>query len=263
MEDEAARLWRPFYGNDDIDEGKGRRLRRSAWFFLFFLMAGAWMASAETPAVAGNDAVVTPVTPAHHQPSWEFGPFINYGNGIGVRSDFHFLSAGFQLGKTLTPVVHAGAFSGQFELGGNIMPLWQAYTPAPGLQDLIIGGVNYGLVPFGGGTYRGVSVTPVIFRWNFHTKSERFQPWIQAAGGVIYTTHKFPPDELVVHGTPGGTCVWNFSSQGGGGIHIFTRARRSIDIGVNGEHISSASLGDRNPGVNASIQMQVGYTFWK
>jgi hypothetical protein len=28
-------------------------------------------------------------------------------------------------------------------------------------------------------------------------------------------------------------------------------------------HISSASLGDRNPGVNASIQVQVGYTIWK
>jgi hypothetical protein len=28
-------------------------------------------------------------------------------------------------------------------------------------------------------------------------------------------------------------------------------------------HISSASLGDRNPGVNGLIQIQVGYTFWK
>jgi len=28
-------------------------------------------------------------------------------------------------------------------------------------------------------------------------------------------------------------------------------------------HISSASLGDRNPGVNASVQVQLGYTFWK
>jgi hypothetical protein len=28
-------------------------------------------------------------------------------------------------------------------------------------------------------------------------------------------------------------------------------------------HISSSSLGDHNPGVNASLQIQVGYTFWK
>ncbi len=38
---------------------------------------------------------------------------------------------------------------------------------------------------------------------------------------------------------------------------------RSIDLGVNAVHISSASLGDRNPGVNASIQIQAGYSFWK
>ena len=46
-------------------------------------------------------------------------------------------------------------------------------------------------------------------------------------------------------------------------MHYFLRSKRSIDLGVNGVHISSASLGDRNPGVNASIQIQVGYTFWK
>ena len=57
--------------------------------------------------------------------------------------------------------------------------------------------------------------------------------------------------------------MWNFAPQGGVGIHYFFVPRRSIDVGVNGVHISSASLGDRNPGVNASIQVQVGYTFWK
>lgn len=225
-------------------------------------MAGAWLASAETLEAAGarsNNAASAAVTPAHQQRTWEYGPFINYGNGLGDRSDFKFLSAGFQLGRQLFPGTH----SGSFEFGANIMPLWQAYTPAPHMQPVIIGGVNYGAAPYGGGTYRGVSITPVIFRWNFPTWWERIQPWVQGAGGVIYTTHKFPPDELVVHGTPGGTSVWNFSPQGGGGIHIFTRSRRSIDVGVNGEHISSASLGDKNPGVNASIQVQVGYTFWK
>jgi hypothetical protein len=122
----------------------------------------------------------------------------------------------------------------------------------------------------GGGTFRGVSVTPAIFRWNFLTQSRHIQPWFQAAGGLIYTTHEFPPnymstqtiDGKIVH-MDGSTCVWNFSPQGGAGIHIFTRPKRSIDIGVNGVHISSASLGDRNPGVNASVQVQVGYTFWK
>ena len=115
----------------------------------------------------------------------------------------------------------------------------------------------------GGGTFTGVSLTPVIFRWNFLTHSRRIQPWFQGAGGLIYTTTSFRRTCLFRTGTPGGTSVWNFSPQGGVGIHYFTRSKRSIDLGVNAVHISSASLGDRNPGVNASIQVQVGYTFWK
>jgi hypothetical protein len=142
------------------------------------------------------------------------------------------------------------------------MPLWLAFTPAPHQQLYDAGGQPF-YAPVGGGTYHGVSLTPVIFRWNFLSHSRRVQPWFQAAGGLIYTTHKFPPDVLVPQGTPGGTSVWNFAPQGGLGIHYFTRPGRSVDLGVNAVHISSASLGDRNPGVNASIQVQLGYTFWK
>lgn len=207
-------------------------------------------------------ADVNPVKDVRDRQSWEVGPFLNYGNGVGDRSSFYFLSGGAEVGKTITPVVHAGIFSGQFQLAGNVMPLWQAWTPAPHEETEVINGVTY-LFPVGGGHYSGASITPVIFRWNFLTGSRHWQPWFQGAGGLIYTTHKFPPDVLVPHGTPGGTSVWNFSPQGGIGVHYFTRARRSIDVGLNAVHISSASLGDRNPGVNASLQLQVGYTFWK
>ncbi len=48
---------------------------------------------------------------------------------MGDRSDYNFSMAGFQVGKPLSGVIHAGIFSGQFEMAGNIMPLWQAYTP--------------------------------------------------------------------------------------------------------------------------------------
>ena len=194
--------------------------------------------------------------------SWEYGPFAFYGNGLSDRSDYRFFAAGVQAGKLLSPVVHAGILSGQFELGGSIMPIWQAYTPAPHYENLGTASNPY-IVPVGGGTFTGVSITPVIFRWNFLTRAQRFQPWFQGAGGVIYTTHKFPPDVLVPEGVPGGTSVWNFSSGAGVGFHYFTRSRRSIDFGVSAVHISSASLGDKNPGVNASLQFQVGYTFWR
>lgn len=230
------------------------------------LFAPQVLAQQSEPTVISGGGVHTipdsPVADVRDNLRWEYGPFINWGTGIGNRSDFKFLSGGFQLGKPLTPVLHAGWVTGQFELGGNIMPLWQAYTPAPHTETFTYDGETY-TSQIGGGTYYGVSLTPVILRWNFLTHSRKIQPWFQGAGGLIYTTHKFPPDVLVPQGTPGATSVWNFSPQGGVGIHYFTRARRSIDIGVNAVHISSASLGDHNPGVNASVQIQVGYTFWK
>jgi len=226
-------------------------------------------AAAEMPdgAAANQGTAGNPVAEVRDARSWEFGPFVNYGNGLASRSSFRFLSAGVQGGKALTPAVHAGMFSGQFEFGANIMPLWQAYTPAPHEETVTCltpaGAPVSCTLAVGGGTFYGVSLTPVILRWNFLTKSRRFQPWVQAAGGLIYTTHKFPPNLLTTGTINGGTSVWNFSPQGGAGFHYFTRSRRSIDVGVNGVHISSASLGDRNPGVNALVQVQVGYTFWK
>jgi hypothetical protein len=237
---------------------------------LFVLLAGGLAAAAETPADSAADAAraaANPVAQVRQARSLEYGPFVNWGTGVGDRSDYKFFWAGFQAGKALTPVLHAGILTGQFEYGVNIMPLWQAYTPAPHLQAYTcvdrLGNPYSCNLPVGGGTFRGASLTPVIFRWNFLTQSRRFQPWFQGAGGLIYTTHKFPPNLQSTATVDGGTSVWNFSPQGGIGFHYFTRPKRSIDLGVNAVHISSASLGDRNPGVNASIQVQVGYTYWK
>jgi lipid A 3-O-deacylase len=284
-----------FWGRQRIELARGRILRRVEGIVLFLLLAGAAMATAQAPsgvgtAQVGNGAAnptgsdqgammmgpgihSNPVADVRNNRSWEYGPFANFGTGVGDRSDYKFFFAGFELAKVLSPVVHAGIFSGQFEYGGEIMPLWQAYTPPKHEQaytcEYPTGGFYTCDLPFGGGTFYGVSLMPVIFRWNFLTRSRRIQPWFQAAGGLIYTTHKFPPN-VMSNNNPakgpiidGGTSVWNFSPQGGIGVHYFLKPGRSIDLGVNAVHISSASLGDRNPGVNASIQIQAGYTFWK
>jgi len=63
--------------------------------------------------------------------------------------------------------------------------------------------------------------------------------------------------------TASNTSVWNFAPQFGIGVHYFTRPNRSIDFGANAVHISSASLGDKNPGVNAGVQFTAGYSWWK
>ncbi|HEY1208054.1 MAG TPA: acyloxyacyl hydrolase [Terracidiphilus sp.] len=246
-------------------------MTRIVKLFALVLMAGTMIAAAAQttggPATPGPVAV-SPVAQVRDARSWEFGPFVSGGIGVGDRSDYRFLSAGVQLGKPLTPVLHAGVFSGQFELGGNIMPLWQSYTPAPHTATFtcIEAGQPVSCVlPVAGGTYNGVSLTPVIFRWNILTKSTRFQPWFQGAGGLIYTTRQYPPSFSSTPSFPvdGSTSVWNFTPQGGVGFHYFIFPKRSIDVGLNAVHISSASLGDRNPGVNASIQVQVGLTRWR
>jgi lipid A 3-O-deacylase len=231
---------------------------------LSLLVGIAALAHAETPETPSG-SLGAPVVPAKDLPTartWEFGPFLQGGSGIGTRDDFQFFAVGFQAGKNLTPVLHAGPLTGRFEFGVNVMPLWQAYTPAAHNELVTVNGVT-AEERIGGGTYTGFSVTPVIFRWNLGRGTGKWQPWVQAAGGMIYTTHKFPGTIEVPKGTPGGTSVWNFSPQGGGGFHYFLAPRRSIDFGLNAVHISSASLGDRNPGVNASLQMQVGYSWWK
>ena len=198
--------------------------------------------------------------------AWHYGPFVQLGHRrrrTDRTSNFS-RSASRRAKCPSRALFHAGILSGQFELAGNIMPFWQSYTPAAApadlhvyqRQDLYCRPLAAALIPAPASrrsSSAGISLT----------KSHRIQPWFQAAGGLIYTTHKFPPDVLVPHGAPGATSVWNFSPQGGVGIHYFLRSKRSIDFGVNAVHISSASLGDHNPGVNASIQLQVGYTWWK
>jgi hypothetical protein len=211
------------------------------------------------------DAADRPAAATLATDPWELGAFFQGGVGIGERSDFSFTSAGVRLGKVITDQHLGSIFRGQFEYAGELMPYWQAFTPPQGLQPynyVLNGHTYYTTVLTGGGTYTGFSITPIILRWDLKPH-KRFAPWVQGAGGLIYTTHKFPPDVLVVHGTPGGTSVFNFSPQGGGGFHYFVKPKQSITFSANVIHISSASLGDKNPGVNSSIQFQLGYTWWK
>jgi lipid A 3-O-deacylase len=220
---------------------------------------------AETPEPVSSAAGTTiAVSSSDSQISgrWELGPTGNFGFGAGDRSGFYFCSVGFQVGRVLTPVISAGPFSGRFEAGVDVVPFWQAYTPAAHNQT--IDTPNGPVVQrIGGGTYTGASVSPVVWRWDFAPHSQKYMPWAQASAGVLYTMHKFPPTIEVPEGTPGGTSVFNFRSGGGFGVHYFTKPKRSVDFLVLAEHISSASLGDRNPGINASVQLFVGYTWWK
>lgn len=218
--------------------------------------------SKQTPAPA-NDS---PASAALATRPWEFGPFFQGGVGIGDnRSDFIFTSAGFHLGKVITNQHLPGLLRGQFEYAGEFMPYWQSFTPAPHLQETkyeFEGQTGTALLPYNGGTFTGLSINPIILRWDLKP-GKHLAPFLQGGGGLIWTNHKYPPDIIVAKGEPGGTSVWNFTPQFGIGFQYFVKPRQSLTFGANAIHISSASLGDRNPGVNASVQFQLGYTWWR
>ena len=187
-----------------------------------------------------------------HPDPWDRGVFLDTGFGASDQTNIHFLNAGVRLGKVLTGAIGPGYARGQFEYAVEFMPYWQSFTPK-GVQTLTVGNPPQTVQHAIGGTFTGFSITPMILRWNL-VHWHRVMPWIQGAGGLIWTNHKYPiPD----------TSVWNFSPQLGIGIHYFVKPKQAITFAANAEHISSASLGDKNPGVNASVQFQIGYTWWK
>ncbi len=205
------------------------------------------------------------------QPS-EFGFIAQGGTGLTDNRDgFKFLMAGIHAGRVLTNNFGPGILRGNFEYAVELFPYWQSFTPT--FQRVnCTSNPNTGLIscsqPYNvGGTFTGASIVPIILRWNF-ARHGRVTPWAQAAGGVVWTDHKYPAygdttANITVNGPNSETSVWNFTPQGGVGVHYFTQPNCSIDFSANGIHLSSASLGDRNPGVNASVQFSVGYTWWK
>ena len=230
----------------------------------------ALLVAGSTPAQMSPQQA--PVQAAASGTPWEYGVLFQGGKGITDNRDgFKFFMAGAHLGKVLTPVYGRGILRGNFEYAGEIFPYWQSNTPkfqryncTATPNPIVLNCVGPYTV---GGTYHGVSITPIILRWNF-THGKRIMPWVQAAGGVLWTNHKYPAYgqgqvNLVNAGPGSGASVWNFTPQGGVGLHYFVKPKQSLDLGANGVHISSASLGDRNPGVNASVQFSLGYSWWK
>ncbi len=246
----------------------------------------ASVASAQSAQSASNGtrgAFTNPVR-AGARP-WDFGALVQSGFGVTEdRGGFKFFMVGAHAGKVLTGEMGYGVLRGEFEYAVEAFPFWQSYTPTVQRQNCTVatgplGGVGAQCsAPFTvGGTFSGVSITPILLRWNF-AGTRRFVPWVQGAGGVLWTDHKYPAfggppipgntggfsySTLGDNGANADTSVWNFTPQFGVGVHYFTRANRSIDLGANAIHISSASLGDKNPGINASVQFTLGYSWWK
>jgi lipid A 3-O-deacylase len=207
-----------------------------------------------------------PVTETMAHNPWNWGAFFTGGFSAGVTPSSSYLNLGARAGKVMTPPFGPGFLRGQFEYSVELMPWWQARTDTFERFNLTATSdpnVAAASGPYKtGGAYNGISVTPILLRWDL-SGSRRIMPFVQGGGGVIWTNHKFPPVGPLPAPGHQGTSVWNFTPQFGVGFQYFLKPRRSITFNANAMHISNASLGDANPGVNATVQFQIGYSWWK
>ncbi len=165
--------------------------------------------------------------------TWELAPLMGGGSGLGKSSNTQFYYAGGRAGHVFTTNHLPGFLRGNFEWAVDVMPVYTFFTP--------------------NGTVYGGSFKPVIWQWNF-TSGRKFAPYVAAAGGIVFTTSNIPP---------GNTSHVNFTPQFVMGTHVFTRRNRAIFFEGSLAHLSSASLGARNPGYNVSLLFTVGYAWLK
>ena len=203
--------------------------------FMLPLYFAAWLTMAAPIRAQRPAATEQPSNAlASGRGAWELGAFLGGGTGAGKSSNTQFLFAGGCAGRVLTPDLARNTFlRGNFEYAVEVMPAYTVFTP--------------------NGAVYGASIKPIVLRWNF-TANRRLIPYFHFAGGVVFTTSDVPPPD---------TSTINFTPQLGGGMHWFLRPERSVDFGLDLVHHSNASLGDHNPGYNASLFFSVGYTWYK
>lgn len=189
------------------------------------VIAVLWLSSLATAQSSDSTASQTP--------AWNLGIFAVGGTGLQRDSDIQMFGIGGRLGRVLTREHGRGFLRGTLEWNAEVLPLYQFYGR--------------------GETTTGANVNPLVFKWNF-TRRSKVNPFFEVIGGAVFTNKDFPP---------GDTSTVNFDSGAGVGMNIFTRRNRSIAFDVRALHISNASIGNHNPGVNASLQFTIGYTWWK
>ncbi len=173
--------------------------------------------------------------PTGQNGNWDISVWIAGATGEEHRNSLteaQIWTAGAFAGKVITSEIGSGWRRGNLEYGFDLIPVFVQWRPEP---------------LYGGG------FDPVVLRWNSGSHIGRVLPYIELAGGAVFTTSNLPP---------GDTSSLNFMARGGGGIHIFTQRRQSLDVGCRWVHISNANLGVRNPEFNG-VEISLGYHWFK
>ena len=184
------------------------------------------LASASLLAQLPTDS---PVDVLRH-PGWNKGLFVGGGTSVASSPSGQSLLVGFRLGRVLTNEHGGGFLRGTFEMAADIIPLDEYFIH--------------------GGQYAG-GIDPFIAKWNF-TSPCKVAPYFADVRGVLFSAHNLPP---------GDTSQINFTSGAEVGVQMFGKERNSWDLAVKAYHLSNASIGNHNPGINASLQFMLGYTW--
>ncbi len=167
-------------------------------------------------------------------PRWTAALYAGGGTGVADSTDVQFVRFGGRVTRVLTRQLGGGPLRGSFEYGWEVNPvdyvLWSGY-----------------------GNVYGFSVSPLLMKWNF-TAPKRTVPFILATGTYLHYAQNVPPGDTSQH---------NFMSGGGIGVNHFIDANHAITWDIRAIHLSNASIGNHNPGVNASLQFTLGWTWFK
>jgi hypothetical protein len=197
-------------------------MRLSRWLSVLMLCLCA------LPVLAQSDDVAS-----LRSERWGAGAILSGGSGLFDRSNVQVIRAGARVGRVMTGELGPGALRGTFELDAELLPLE--------------------LVHWGG--YRNVysaAFNPILMKWNF-TGGHRLAPYLLAQGGLVWSADYVPP---------GNTSKVNFCEGPGIGFNYFLKPRRSVNVDLRATHLSNASLGTHNPGINAALELHVGYNWW-
>ena len=190
---------------------------------ILFCLAICSSCDAQEPATEAVQALRTP--------GWNYGFYVGGSQSFAnTPSAQTFLIAG-RVGRVLTHELGSNALRGSYEMDFDAIPI----------NEFWIGGKAQ---------YAG-AINPLVARWNF-TAGKTVSPYVAAVGGIVFSSHQLPaPDTSQV----------NFTSGAELGIQWFRQSKNSWDFAVKVYHLSNASLGRYNPGINGAVQFMVGYTW--
>jgi hypothetical protein len=139
--------------------------------------------------------------------------------------------AGLRYGWVVTGPHLPGFLRGRFEYAVDAVPVYLIFQPA--------------------NTAYGVGFNPLGLKWNFERRG-RLSPYLDLGGGAMFSNHTVPMYTNNV----------NFTPSAAFGTHILGE-KYNWSVELRYLHISSAGLGNYNPGLN-TVQVRVGVgKFWK